>query len=87
MKLPRAYEIVAPLTVYEVWRMLPRTQRRLVEDFLLQLARQPGLSGDFAVPMEDGRTHQAKVIGRWLFSYWSGHAAREVRVTSLELTE
>jgi hypothetical protein len=87
LKLPRPYEIVAPLAVYEVLGALPRVQRRLVENFLHCLARQPGLTGDFVVPMEEGRTHQAKVVGRWLVSYWADHAVREIRVTGLELIE
>jgi hypothetical protein len=69
MNLPRPYEIVAPLTVYEVLRSMTRSDRRRVEDFPHRLTRQPSLPGDLEAPSEDGRMHQAKTIGDWLVSY------------------
>ena len=87
MSQPRPYEIVAPLTVYEVLRSMPRSDRRRVEDFLHRLTRQPSLPGHFEVPAEDGRTHQAKAVGNWLVSYWSDHSAREIRLSGIERIE
>jgi hypothetical protein len=87
MKLPRPYEIVAPLTVYEALRSMPRADRRRVEEFLHRLARQPSLSGDFEAPAEDGRMHQAKTVGDWLVSYWPDHAVQEIRFSGLERIE
>jgi len=87
MNLSRPYEIVAPLTVYEVLRSMPRAGRRRVEEFLQRLTRQPSLSGDFEAPAEDGRTHQAKIVGDWLVSYWPDHAVREVRLSEIERIE
>ena len=87
MKALRAYDIVAPLGVYQLLRTLGRSPRREIELFLYRLALQPGLPGDFETPAEDGRTHQVKMVGRWLVSYWIDHAVREVRVTGIEPVE
>jgi hypothetical protein len=85
--MPRPYEIVAPLTVYEVLRRMRRSHRQEVERFLHRLVDRPALSGDFEAPADDGRIHQVKIVGGWIVSYWIDHAACEVRVTSLELIE
>ena len=87
MNLPRPYEIVVPLTVFEELRGLRRADRREIEDFLQRLVRQPSLSGDFEAPADDGRVHQVKIVGNWIVSYWSDHAAREIRVTNTEVIE
>jgi len=87
MNAPRPYEIVAFLTVYEELRSIPRSQRRRIEDFLSRLTRHPASTGDFAVPTEDGRTHQVKIIGDRLVSFWADHAAREIRLCGIELIE
>lgn len=79
-----AYEIVAPLTVFEVLRALRRPERRMIEDFLLRVAHHPSLAGDFEAPAEDGRIHQVKILGEWMVSYWVDDAVREVRITSIE---
>ncbi|MBL9202526.1 MAG: hypothetical protein JNL39_18590 [Opitutaceae bacterium] len=87
MNLPRPYEIVAPLTVYEVLGSMPRASRRRVEDFLQRLTRQPLLPGDFEAPAEAGRIHQAKAVGDWLVSYWPDHSVREIRLSGIEQIE
>ncbi len=87
MKLPRTYEVVAPLATFEVLRGLRRTDRRKIEDFLFRLSRQPSLSGDFEAPADDGRVHQVKVVGDWLVSYWPDHAVREIRLSEIEHIE
>jgi len=87
VNLSRPYEIVAPLTVYEVLRGMHRSQRREVEYFLHRLADRPALQGDFEAPADDGRIHQVKVVRGWMISYWGDHAACEMRVTSLEPIE
>jgi len=84
---PRPHEIVAPLTVYEVLRGMPRSPRREVESFLHRLADRPALPGDFEAPADDGRIHQVKIVHDWMVSYWVDHAACEVRMTSLEPIE
>lgn len=87
MNVPRPYEVVAPLTVFEVLRGLRRSDRRKIEEFLQRLVRQPALRGDFEVPTEDDKVHQVKIVGNWLVSYWSDHAVREVRLTNIEAIE
>lgn len=83
----RAYDIVAPLAVYESLRTLRPATRRRLEDVLHHLARQPDLPGDFEANAEDGRIHQVKLATDWMLSYWIDHAACEVRVTNLERLE
>lgn len=83
----RPYEIVAPMTVYEVLRTLSRSDRRRTEEFLGKLTRHPSTCGDFECPAEDGRVHQAKTLGNILVSYWPDHFAREIRLTGIERVE
>ncbi|MEO6246375.1 MAG: hypothetical protein ABIQ12_13150 [Opitutaceae bacterium] len=87
MSLARPYEIVAPLTVCEELRAPPRRDRRQLEEFLFRLTRPPSLPRDFESPAEDERSHQAKIVGNWLISYWPDHAAREIRLTGCERIE
>lgn len=87
MKPDRAYDLVAPLSLYDTLRGLNRSRRRMIEDFLHRLARQPALRGDFEAPGEDDRVHQVKIVGDWIVSYWVDHPVREIRVTSLEPIE
>jgi hypothetical protein len=87
MSFPRPYEVVAPLTVFEVLRSMRRPDRRRVEDFIQRLVRQPSLSGDFEAPAEDGSVHQVKMVGDWLVSYWADHAVREMRLSAIERIE
>ncbi|MBI2510823.1 MAG: hypothetical protein HYV96_02490 [Opitutae bacterium] len=84
---PRAYEIVAALSVFETLRLMRRPDRRPIEAFLATLVIRPDLSGDFQAPGEDGRAHKVKVIGRWMLSYWIDHGAHEIRLTNLELID
>ena len=87
MNFPRPYEVVAPLTVFEVLRGLRRPDRRKIEEFLQRLVRQPSLPGDFEAPSDDGKIHRVKIVGNWLVSYWSDDAVREIRFTNLEAIE
>ena len=83
----RAYDLVAPLTVYETLHAMRPAVRRPIEELLQRLGRQPGLPGDFEAIAEDSRTHQVKVVGNWMLSYWIDHAVREVRISNLERIE
>ena len=85
--LQPAYEIVAPLTVFEAVRTIRRSDRLQIEEFLHRLTRQPSSPGDFEAPADDGRTHQVKIVGDWLVSYWPDHAVREIRLSGVETIE
>lgn len=87
MSLPRSYEIVAALTVYEALHDMRRLERRKVEDFLFRLTRQPSTRGEFEAPADDGRMHQVKIVGDWMVSYWPDHGAREIRLSGIEPIE
>jgi hypothetical protein len=61
-------------------------QRRLVV-ILDGLKTAPFRLGDFQQRDAAGRLHEVALIDDWLVTYWSDHAAREVRIVGLEQVE
>lgn len=78
------YEIVLHA---QAWAALVSTKgagRRLLLTLLEQLAEEPFRRGDFRQLDLTGRTNEVALQGEWLITFWSDHAAREVRVVALE---
>lgn len=42
------------------------------------------MESDWTVEDSTGRTHYRLAVGRYLVTFWSDHAAREVRIVKLE---
>jgi hypothetical protein len=49
-----------------------------------QLARQPFAPGDFREPGLTDRDYEVKLFDDLLVTWWSDHAAKEVRIVRLE---
>lgn len=60
-----------------------RERRRLLAVFA-GLGRHPFSLGDFQVVGADGRTWQLLDTGEFVGTFWSDHAARNVRILHLE---
>jgi hypothetical protein len=86
-RLSRAYEIVAPWSVYDELKAVRPAIRREIGHFLHRLCRETDLTGNFEASADDGRIHQVKVFGNWMVSWWVDHPMREVRLTTIERVE
>ncbi len=79
-----SYELVFSRAAAEAFAALPKTRQRqaaVALDGLRGLAHAPG---DFRQTGEDGRIHEVHLLGEWLLTTWTDHAAREIRVVALE---
>ncbi len=61
-----------------------KRERKSLLDFFDRLAANPFIESDWAVADSTGRTHDQFAVGRYLVTYWSDHAVREVRIVKLE---
>ena len=69
--------------VVELLKCLPR-ERRLLVDAFATLARHPTTRGDYSFVSADGRENQVVDLGAFVVTYWTDHAARNVRILVLE---
>ncbi|MCX6938786.1 MAG: hypothetical protein NTU80_13015 [Verrucomicrobia bacterium] len=82
-----SYELVFSRAAAESFAALPKTRQRqaaVALDSLRGLAHSPG---DLRQMGEDGRIHEVHLLGEWLLTTWTDHAAREIRVVALERTD
>jgi hypothetical protein len=64
-----------------------RPAQRRLNVVLDDLKTSPFRSGDLQELDEEGRENEILAIGNWMVTYWTDHAAREIRVTRLESTD
>lgn len=62
---------------------LPRRRQTRVLDLADQIARQPFQIGDSQTMDAEGRTIENLLLEDYLFSFWTDHASREVRITEI----
>lgn len=62
---------------------LSKRRQRRVLDLADQIARQPFQTGDSQALDTEGRTVENLLLGEYLFSYWTDHASREVRISEI----
>lgn len=83
----RLYEVILH---EQAWVALATTegaaQRRLLA-LLDELKVGPFRSGDFQQRDASGRTNEVLLLGDWLLTFWSDHAACEIHVANLEKIE
>ncbi len=63
----------------------PPRVRAKAEDAFDFLSRHPFTGGDFQETAPSGRTHEVKLFGSLIVTYWVDHAAREIRVMNCEV--
>lgn len=61
--------------------------RAKAEDAFELLSKHPFTDGDFQETSPSGRTHEVKLFGNLIVTYWADHAAREIRVVNCEVVE
>lgn len=64
-----------------------RVEQRRLAVVLDELKAHPFRPGDMQERDARGRLHELLVDGDWVVTYWPDHAAREVRVITLESAE
>jgi len=62
---------------------LPRRKQRRVLDLADQIARQSFQRGLYQTFDSAGRAVENLLLGEYLFSYWSDHASREIRISEI----
>ena len=62
---------------------LPKRRQRRVLDLADQIARHPFQIGDSQTVDAEGRTVENLLLNEYLFSYWTDHASREVRISEI----
>lgn len=78
------YDVVAPISGLAVFHSAARRERKALLDFFDRLARLPATKSEWTLPDEAGRTNYQTAVGRILVTYWTDHAAREVRIVRLD---
>ncbi len=64
-----------------------KRERKALLDYFEQLARSPFTETDWVVTDETGRKNYRAAVGRFLVTFWTDHAVREVRIVKLERVE
>ncbi|MEI6107528.1 MAG: hypothetical protein WCR49_11000 [Opitutae bacterium] len=62
---------------------LPKRQQKRVLDLADQIAQHPFQIGDYQTMDAEGRVVENLLLEKLLFSYWTDHASREVRITEI----
>jgi hypothetical protein len=62
----------------------PRSEQRRLSAQFERLKATPFRTGDLQELDAQGRANQIIVAGDWLITFWTDHAAREIRVVRLE---
>lgn len=81
---PASYECVFAAEVLASFLQMPPRRQRQIARLALQLARHPHNRGDYSTRDDQGRAVEHLLLGDFVFSYWTDHAAREVRIVEIE---
>lgn len=66
---------------------LPSNQRAQLLPAFDLLARQPHQKGDYREAGASGRIYEIKLVDETLVTWWTDHAAKEVRIVRIESVE
>lgn len=86
MAHPAGYRLLLPLEVSRYYLDLRLGERRKLDKLFDFLVENPHASGDYQEHDQDGRTLEIVRQGRFLLTFWSDHAVKEVRVVRVEKT-
>jgi hypothetical protein len=81
---PGIYSPVFTAEVAELLLSLPKSRQRRVIRLAQQLAANPFVRSDYAIPDAAGRVQEHLLIEDFVFTYWLDHGVREVRITDIE---
>jgi hypothetical protein len=78
------YRSVVDCDVAETLLRLPIRQREELIRVMRFLASDPHQQGETSFRDSTMRDIQKKRFGRWLISFWAGHAVKELRVVGIQ---
>ncbi len=84
MAEPGSYSPVFTAEVADILLGLPKSRQRRAVRLAHQLAANPFVRSDYAIPDSDGHMQEHLLIEDFVFTYWIDHAVREVRITDIE---
>ena len=87
MKSSAPYDVVMPVSRTATFYSAKKRERKALLDYFEQLARSPFTETDWVVTDETGRKNYRAAVGRFLVTFWTDHAVREVRIVKLERVE
>jgi hypothetical protein len=64
-----------------------RREQRILADTMEALKADPFCVGDFQERDTKDRINEVTLVGDWLITYWSDHAARKIRIIEIEHIE
>jgi hypothetical protein len=78
------YDVVMPVSKTAIFCGAKKRERKILLDCFERLARSPNTVSEWVVQDETGRSNYRLVAGRFLVTFWTDHAVREVRIVKLE---
>ncbi len=84
MPNPSGYHFVLSAEVFRAVFALRTLERQGLDDTFQYLVYHPHLSGDYQEQNEEGRPREVLLRGRFLVTFWTDHAVREVRIVRVE---
>ena len=79
-----SYAAVFTAEVADILHGLPKSRQRRAVRLARQLAANPFVRSDYAIPDESGQLLEHLLIEDFVFTYWLDHAVHEVRITDIE---
>ena len=79
----KPYRIFVRMEAAEILRAIRGNQRTSAVAFIDSLSGEPNKTGDYSEQDGTGRQLEIKVIGSFAITYWSDHAAAEVKVVDV----
>ena len=64
-----------------------KRERKALLAFFEHLAKHPFTESDWTVNDATGRSNFRAAVGRFLVTFWTDHAVREVRIVKIERVE
>ena len=79
----KPYRIFIRMEAAETLRAIRGNQSKSVVVFIDSLSVDPNKTGDYSEHDQTGRLLEIKVIGSFAITYWTDHAAAEVKVVDV----
>jgi hypothetical protein len=80
----RAYQIVLHEEAWAALASVSRPKQKRILRLLEQLQSDPFRQGEFQERDAAGRGNEVTLLEEWMVTFWSDHAAKEIRVLRLE---
>jgi hypothetical protein len=83
----RAYEVILHERAWVTLAGTKSAEKRRLLAMLDGVKAGPFRAGDFQQRDTSGRSNEVLLLGEWLVTFWSDHAACEIHVVNLERVE